>query len=308
MTFGYNFNSIMYPPKEEKSNFFTLKRELEGGKVRPLYVLWGSDRFLLKEAENLILKKILPENEKGRSLRVFEEGFEAKDLLTEIKTLPFLSREKVVILREGKALLEGFSDELLGFSEHPTPGVFLIIWTQDEVPEALKEHAFSLNLTYRDSLNFLIQKAKEKGILLSREALEFLKEVCGNDLEAICQEIDKIALCKGQGFVTLRDLEGLVFDFKTKTVFELIETVEKGDLKKAVEVLESLFERGEASPKILGAMAWRIREVLKRQKGGKLLELWKGLYKLDLQIKRSGRTSRFLIEDFIIELSGKVPS
>ena len=298
----------MYPPKEEKSNFFTLKRELEGGKVRPLYLLLGSDRFLLKEAENLILKRLLSEGEKGFSLKVFEESVEARDLFTEINTLPFLSRRKVIIVREGKTLLEGFSDELLRFSEHPTPRVFLIIWAQDEVPEALKEHAFSLNLTYRDFLNFLVQKAKEKGILLSREALEFLKEVCGNDLEAICQEIDKIALCKGQGFVTLRDLEGLVFDFKTKTVFELIETVEKGDLKKAVEVLESLFERGEASPKILGAMAWRIREVLKRQKGGKLLELWKGLYKLDLQIKRSGRTSRFLFEDFIIELSGKVPS
>mgnify|MGYP000482065181 CR=1 FL=1 len=297
----------MYPSKQEKSGFFTLKREIDGGKVRPLYLLWGSDRFLLKEAENLILKKILPENEKGPSLRVFEEGVEAKNLLTEIKTLPFLSRKKVIILREGKALLEEFSDELFRFSERPTPGVFLIIWTQDEVPEALREHAFSLNLTPRDSLNFLIQKAKENGIILSREALEFLREVCGNDLEAICQEIEKIALYKGQGFVTLKDLEGLLFDFKMKTVFELLEIIEKGDLKKALKVLEDLLERGEASPKILGAMAWRIREILRRRKEKKLLHLWKDLYRLDFQIKRSGRTSRFLFEDFILELSGKTP-
>jgi DNA polymerase-3 subunit delta len=298
----------MYPPKPEMGDFFALKKELQQDKVRPLYLLWGNDRFLLKEAESLILKKILPENERTSSLRVFEEGFEIKDLLTEIKTLPFLSRRKVVILREGKRVLEEFSEELLKFSKQPTPGVFLIIWTQQEVPEALKELAFSLNFTYRDSLNFLLQRAKENGLILSREALTFLREVCGNELEAICQEIEKIALYKGPGFVTLKDLEGLVFEFKTKTVFELIETIEKGNLKKALEILKDLFEQGEASPKILGAMAWKIREVLKRQREEKLLKLWKDLYKLDFQLKRSGRASRFLFEDFILELSGKVPA
>ena len=285
-----------------QNGFLRLERELKRGPLKPFYLLWGQDRYLLRRAEGLILDKVLPPSERELNLRVFSEGIEVGDILNELKTLPFFAKGKVVILREASGILRDSGQLLLRYLQAPNPHAVLIAETEEQPPQDFQPWCYPLNLTPRDILYWINRLAREKGLSLSREAAHLLKDLGGGDLWAISLEVEKIALYKGQGWISLKDLEEILGDLRLRTAFDLIDAIERGNPKEALLIAERLWRQGEPSPKVLGAIAWRLRERLKEGPKERLLRILKGLYSIDHRAKRSGTASRFLIEELILEL------
>lgn len=280
--------------------FPELERDLKGG-LSPLYYLWGRDPFPLSRAEALIRERALPEGEGG----VFAfSGEEGRAILEELRTLPFLSPAKVVVVKDSRPFLREAMELLLGYLSSPNPRAVLVLESPEPPPDPLASWSYCLEVGPRDFYYWLNRLAKERGLVVTRRAGALLRELCGNDLLSLDQELEKLYLYKGRGVVDVGDLEEVLADFRLRNAFELVRSLEGGDLKGALAVLDRLYQQGEPSPKIIGAIAWKIREEVKGREDPRLLGILKELYRLDHEAKRRGTASKFLLEDLVLKLLG----
>lgn len=281
--------------------FPELEKGVKGG-LEPLYYLWGKDPFPLSQAEALILQKALPDPKGGAFIFSGEEG---KAILQELKTLPFFSPRKVVIVRDARPFLREHEGLLLEYLKTPNPKAILVLESPDPPPEALTPWGYCLQGGAREFFFWLNRMARGRGLVLTRRAAALLKELYADDLLSLDQELEKLYLYKGRGPVDLGDLEEVLADFRLQSAFELVKALEKGDTKEALKILDRLYQQGEPSPKILGAIAWKLREELKKREDIRLLEVIKGLYRLDYEAKKRGTSSRFLLEGLLFSLPVK---
>lgn len=287
-------------------DYLRLKAELSKGRFKPYYVLLGHEVFLKKEAERLIRDAYLGSGETLEyKVLIIGEDVSMKEALWEVCSLPFFSSRKLVILRL-KVPLEPKELQLLreALSSH-RPSIVPVVEAEELEIEGLEEG----NIYYLEmnpyELNYWIKyMARERGMVISQQAIELLKELVGSDLQVLSSEVEKLYLYKGHGIVGLEEVEAVVSDFRLRSAFEVVEALEKGDVAKAFLVLEKLLSQGEPVLKVLGAIAWRIRERIKKGDHG-LAEVLKGLYKVDLTCKRSSH-GRVSLEAFFLEGLGRL--
>lgn len=282
-------------------DFLRLKGELAKGHFKPYYVLLGREVFLKKEAERLIRDAYL-KAEGALECKVFVVGEDAslKEALGEVCALPFFSSRKVVVLRLKTPLEPKDLHALLDLLASHRPPTIVVVEAEELETKGLEEgNVYCLETTPYE-LNYWIKyMARERGMVISQQAIELLKELVGPDLQVLSSEVEKLYLFKGHGIVGLEEVEAVVSDFRLRSAFEAVDALEKGDLAKAFLVLEKLLSQGEPPPKVLGAVAWKIRERIKKGEQG-LREVLKGLYKVDLASKRSSY-GRLYLEAFFLE-------
>jgi len=108
--------------------------------------------------------------------------------------------------------------------------------------------------------------ARSRGFELPPEAIAYLLETVGTDLQRLHQELEKIALYVGRegngAGVEARDLEALTGRSREYSVFELTDELVQGDAEGAVTVLNHLLDDGEAPPAILGIITWMVRQLI----------------------------------------------
>jgi DNA polymerase-3 subunit delta len=181
--------------------------------------------------------------------------------------------------------------------------------------------------------------AQELGKEIAQEAVEYLHEAIGRDLQGLYHELAKTSLYIGErGRIELTDVEKVVSEVRVATIFELTKAIGERNLTKAFRALERIWEGGEHPLKILAMISRQFRhllmtkeivaqgggtEELKRQLGlsnpyylRELATQAKGfsrqalqkaminLWKTDLKLKRSSLPKRLLLEGLIIKLSG----
>jgi DNA polymerase-3 subunit delta len=106
------------------------------------------------------------------------------------------------------------------------------------------------------------QRAKKAGLTLAPDAISFLAASCEGNLLAARQEIEKLALLFPSNedgsakTVSLEEVESAISDVARFDVFQLSEAWLAGDAARAIQILKSLEEEGEAPTLIV----WQFSE------------------------------------------------
>lgn len=289
------------------SDFLRLEGELERGELRPFYLLVGQDDYLRRRAEGMIVEAALEPPERGLNLTVLSATeASAEEVAESVRVLPFMAKRRVVVVREAERFLteRALPEALQRYAEGPNPQGVLILSASGRCwpRRGQKEWLYDLTPSGRGEVLYWIRRfAAEKGMKISPGALALLRELVGDDLMALSNEVEKLALFKGEGGVVDEgDVQEVVADVRVASVFELVDAMEGGDLRRGLAVLEKIWAQGEPSPKILGAIAWRLRERIKREANPKLVEALRRLHEVDLRLKRRGGTGKFLLEELLL--------
>jgi len=101
------------------------------------------------------------------------------------------------------------------------------------------------------------------GKIVSQEARMCLVELAGNSMARLAREIDKVSAYAGDKRIVEEDdvsaVCGLVKSFQ---MWELSDSLEKGDLEKCLVVLDSMFKEGVEAVYVLGLTAKFFRDLL----------------------------------------------
>ena len=241
--------------------------------MAPVYLLLGEEVLLREEFLSRLLSAVLPPGMEPLNLDTLSSETAGAEIVTRCQTIPAFSPRRVVLLKETDRLRTEAWDALLAYLDAPSPTTCLIavadklehghrgLKRMEQVGKVLR---FSLPRDeegrQRQCQQWMRERARQQGKLLSPEAERLLLMLQGPDLLRLSQEVDKLCLAVGdRQQIDLEAVETLVGPGRVQGIFELTGAVSRRDLEGALSCLRSLLERGEDSLGILGMLARQLR-------------------------------------------------
>ena len=273
-----------------------------------VYVIAGDEPSLVNAKYAEIIDRLVPSQERDTGLLVIDaDKAVIGEIFDELRTLPFLTKRRIVALRNADKFISNNREALERYFESPCPTGILVmtvsswpgntrlakklpdIGTFEEV-----ESPKGQNLTNR--LIDYARDAHSKG--LDNRTAGLLIELAGDNLTRLYTEIDKLATYAAtENTITTAHVESLIGRNREFDAFEVIESCLQRKTGPAIERLRKMFaEDKSAEYTTIGAFAFHIRRMFAAKKllleghsqydvAGKL-RIWNNKESLFAQIKR----------------------
>lgn len=254
-------------------------KQIKQRKIAPVYLLYGTEAFLINETKQLLLNTILQEDEKEFNFSVYDlDETPIEEALEDAETFPFLGEKKIVFLHnpvfltaeKKKEKVEHNLAKLEAYLREPAPYTVLVISAPyeklDERKKITKELKKTATLVEAKKLNeleltnWVKERAKFLGIEISQDAIELILQLVGANLFMLTSEIDKLALyANGKETIDVSIVEKLVSRSLEQNIFALIDKVVQRKLDEALRIYYDLLKQNEEPIKILSLIAGQFR-------------------------------------------------
>lgn len=238
----------------------------------PLFLLIG-DSFLCEEKRQEILSQLKKEFGSDLSIVVRPAGeIPVGNLIADARTLPFLAPAQVFCLREADQYVKKDLELWKNYFQSPHPQTFFIF----EAESLEKNHPFwdwtararQLFLLQSESgrivANFILEKLKQAGKKITREALEILEDRLGASFGFLDSFLDQLVLEVGEkteiDHAALEACDERFFRWEGQ---DLIQALAQKDIQRSLATLHDLVEQsGRDFPSVLGLLHWQLRRFL----------------------------------------------
>ena len=236
-----------------------------------LYLFGGAEPLLLQECRDKVRAAAVQQGYLEREILHVDRSFDWQ-LLASIAGAPSLFAERRIIdlrMPTGKPGREG-SKVLTKWAADPDPDILLIIsceqWDQSSRKSkwaaALGQAGVRIDIwpvKPQELPGWISQRMRQLGLEPEREAVMVLADRLEGNLLAAQQEMEKLALLKGTGKVSVDDVLQSVADSSRFDAFLLVERVLAGDLKESLRVASGLRRTGVPLQLVIGAMVRELR-------------------------------------------------
>ena len=238
-----------------------------------VYVIVGKDDALVSiECERLVERLLIPEQRMTGLLKADWKETGAAQILDELRTTPFLSDKRVVVVKNADDFISENRPLLEKYFENPSPSGVLVLevssWQSNtKLAKKLPQVGELISVVEPKrwelprKLNEYVQDAWEKKI--APDAAELLVELVGESLPQLYGEIDKLALfADGEKVITAKHVESLTGHNRIFNCFEVIEAAVSGKKGLAISRLRTMFaEDRSAEYTAIGALAYYFRRM-----------------------------------------------
>ncbi len=285
-----------------------------------VFVIAGDEPTMVNARCTELVDRLITPEEKATGLLVADaDKITITELLDELRTLPFLTKKRVVVLRNADKFISANRETLERYFEHPCPtGVLVITATSWDGKTRLAKKLpkvgtlFAVEAPKRaEIIRRLIAYAQDAySKRLDYGATELLVELSGDDLPRLYTEIDKLATyATNEKTITTAHVESLVGYNRLFNAFAIIDCCLQRKPGAAIEHLRKMFAEDRSTEyTAIGAFAFHFRRLFAAKKmleGGvprqdiaNKLRLWK-----DEQFTQLKRLSLKQIGDQIQQLA-----
>jgi len=238
--------------------------------LAPVYLIGGEEPLLLQECCDQIREAAKAQGYVERELLQAERGFDWSEL--EQAAAPSLFATQKIIdqrLRTGKPGQKG-AKVLTQWAEAPDPNMVLLVsceqwdmgsrkskWAGRLDKAGVRVDIWPINA--RELPRWLEQRMLQHGMQPEPEVLRLLADRLEGNLLAAKQEIDRLALIRGAGTVTVDDVLKVVADSSRFDAFTLAEHMLSGNLRDGLRVAAGLRRMNTPLPMLLGALLREIK-------------------------------------------------
>ncbi|GGG10963.1 DNA polymerase III subunit delta [Paenibacillus abyssi] len=261
----------------------TAAKEIKAGQARPVYVVYGKDRYRMQEFVSFISEQLLGKDERELGIVKFDTAETPIDeAVLEAETMPFFVTRKIIVIRDQTLLAAGGKeggkvehqpDRLMEYLKMPSEtSTIIFIVHADKLDERrklvklLKDRDALLSfqeLEGNDLLRWMIKRASDQGRVLTEPAAELIAVRCGRSLQNAAQEVDKLCLFVGDGGTVERAaVEALTVSSVEEDVFALVDAMTALQTGRALDIYKALLLRREEPIKIAALLARQIRIML----------------------------------------------
>ncbi len=330
-------------------------------KEPPLLLLLGEERRLAWRAVDR-LRAALEGMDDLAYLRLDAAEVEPAEVVGHCQSLPMLSPRLVVVVEGVAAWLPQQRDEdeeevkpgrpaadpidpLLAYLKDPNPTTTLALVADKldgraRLTKALKKFCLCLECTAvgrGDATTWCRAMAGEAGVRLGGGVAELLVELLGTDLSRLETEVQRLALAVEEGGTVEMATAEAVSAAALPDAWAFIGHLAARDRAKALTTLHDLIAGGEAPIRLLGLIAWQLRQLLRARAGldrgrsrqqlakelrlygnranqlfqraarfteGDLLTAHTRLLQADQELKGRGLDDRLTLEAFVHDLCG----
>ncbi|MBN1393391.1 MAG: DNA polymerase III subunit delta [Sedimentisphaerales bacterium] len=263
------------------------------GKSELIYVIAGKEQSLVDaECEKLLEQLLEPGQRATGLLKADPEEVSAGEVLDELRTLPFLTSKRVVIIKGADDFISKNRELLEKYFDNPCPTGILVMtvsgWPpQTKLAKKLPSVGKLLNAAQPARWQLprrIMNYAKEAhGKNITEAVAELLVELTGDELVRLYGEVDKLAIfAHNEKSITEQHVESLIGHNRIFNAFAVIDAIMAGDIAQATRRLRIMFaEDKTAEYTVIGAFAYHFRRMFNAkvmlEKGDSAAEISKGL-------------------------------
>ncbi|APW62832.1 DNA polymerase III subunit delta [Paludisphaera borealis] len=245
-------------------------RSASAQELKPVYVIYGDDVYLRREAVRAVVRAALPEPDEVGASRF--EGAAAKlaDVVDELYTLPFFSKRRVVIIDDADPFVTSHRKELESYFESPSATGHLVLvvksWPGNtRLAKLLVKSGLAVDCstpTEADLIPWLTARAAKLDSKLEPDAAKLLLELVGLELGVLAAELDKLSISTaGSGKILRADVARLVEAGRIETIWKVLDAATEGKGAMAAKLLDDLIASGEHPVPLLAGMTYSLLKV-----------------------------------------------
>jgi DNA polymerase-3 subunit delta len=235
--------------------------------LRPVYVVFGSDAYLVRESARALARAVFPDevNEPEISRFAGAATTPLASVLDELRTLPFFTRRRMAIVEDADPFITKHRKGLESYLERPcSSGILLLQAKQWPAATRLAKIVEKIGLAIDcsgpregDLVVWVAELAKTRyDTQLDPDASRLLLELVGPEAGVLASEVEKLSVYAG---VTKRidrqDILKLVGAGRVETIWKTLDLVLEGQTPVALEQLDQLLATGEDPTPLLAAMS-----------------------------------------------------
>lgn len=246
------------------------------------YLLVGPQEYLKEKFLGELKKKLfLNLNSNQLDYETFQaDQSEITDIFNSANTLAFTSKHRIIVIRDIDKFTSEEKELILKYLKSPSSFSTLVLESQSQNTNKFLEDISRLTRVVRcktlgnGDINLWIKKEfQASGKKISPQSVDTLRELVGNDLYALKNDIDKlVAFVGGAGEVTEKHIEALIGESRYRTAFELLDLVLKKKINSGLSYVSGLLET-EKPHRILSLLAWQFRNFIKVKTSGDKMSL-----------------------------------
>jgi len=265
--------------------------EAASGKLRPVYLVLGEERLLVDR----VVAALRDAAGKGGVPGFNEDKFTAGEapihsVVSAAKVVPMMAPRRFVLVRgldrwekkeddddapaptkKGKAPLSPL-DELAEYAKDPPPSTVMVLVSpklhgQRRLVTGAKKGGYlvSCEPLSRDALpRWIEDAARDKGHTMSGEVADLLAEIAGPELGYVADAVERLSLYVGpRSPITEDAVAAIVTRVRQSSVWELLDALGRRNAAAALAILADVFDPRDGGLKLLGAVAWSVRQLVK---------------------------------------------
>lgn len=245
-------------------------KQIKGEELHRVYLLYGAQPYLIGLYEKQLIKKALGgDGFSDFNLHRFQgDTLDLQAFYDAVESLPFFAGSRCVTLDLDPDKLDaGQVQELCGVLADP-PATTTVILTVKTLPTKKEKLNALLKVCDKagcvvelgtrrgnDTLRFLRDRAQKSGCALSSETASYLMERCGEDMQLLDCELQKVCAYVGCGEISREDIDAVVTVVLQARVFDLSKAIFRGNFSKAMELVDQLIDLREPAGKVLAVLS-----------------------------------------------------
>ncbi len=241
-------------------------------KVGTIAVLYGEEQYLKRAVFERLCHLVLGEDPERLGLTRFAgDQVDLKTVCDELRTISMWGTSRLVAIDDADRFVsqnrEGLEKYLLTPSKKSVLVLDVKAWPKTtRLAKAVPKIGLEVEcaaLSGTDLVRWIAETAKsEHGKSLSRDAANLIRELAGDDLGLLEQELAKLTAYVGQrATIEIADVETLVGGWATETTWSIAAAVRRGETGVALDLLNQLLDAGESAHKILGGLTFVFRRL-----------------------------------------------
>ncbi|PLT34638.1 DNA polymerase III subunit delta [Bacillus sp. V5-8f] len=254
-------------------------KDLKRKKFAPVYLIYGTETFLINETKQLLLQNALTEEELDFNFSQFDlEETPVETALEDVETLPFMGERRLVFMQnpffltseKPRQKVEHDVKKLEHYISDPAPYSILVLTApydkldeRKKITKELKRKAVTIEakkLGEHELKIWIRERAAASAVQIDENAIDLLLDLAGTNLMILTNEIDKMALyVDEEKRIDAYTVETLVAKSLEQNVFTLVEHVLQKNVQAAVSIFHELLRQNEEPIKILGVIASQVR-------------------------------------------------
>ena len=287
-----------------------------------LYLLYGTENYLIKKE----IDKILNANSIEK-INVSEYNLEIdnfKDIIEDANTISLFADKKAIIVNNsylftGKSIKNENDPELfLDYFKNVNPYSIIIFIVDSEklderkkIVKEIKKIGTVKDFNQNNDLTDILKNMFE-GYNISIQDIRFMIDRCGNNLDILSQEVNKIKIYKDEDKnITKEDIINLTSKNIDIDIFGFVDTIVNKNKNKALEIYKEMLINGEEPIKILVILAnqfriiYQAKELYKQGYSGNDIATMIGIhpYRIKLALKKAINYNSDTLLDYLEKLA-----
>ena len=223
-----------------------ITEDIKTGQLKQIYLLYGEEAYLVRQYRDRLLGALLGSGDEMNVNRFEGKGVSVPEIIDMAETLPFFSDRRVIMLEEPA---ESSSFIFVEQEVDKRSGLYKTVKKLGYAAEFGRQDAKTLQ-------KWVCGILKKEGKQISSGTLQLFLEGCGDDMENIRKELEKL-LCYtlDRDVITSDDVKEICVPQIQNHIFDMITAIAEGRGEKALSLYYDLLALREPPMRILSLIS-----------------------------------------------------